>query len=148
MKQSLVVLGILGLVVTGCNKDKDGGDSDAGDTVAIGSLLTSTGALAGIGSDMLRAVDLAVNEVNDAGGLLGGKTVTLTNQDDGTDEGLAGAAAQAHVDNGITGFVGAVGSGFSLAAADVATPAGVVMISPSSTSGCEAYTGHGLAMAA
>ncbi len=132
MTRTLVALGILGLALSGCNKDDE--DTDASDTISLGSLLTSTGALAGIGSDMLRAVDLAVSEVNDAGGLLDGKTVVLTNQDDGSDEGLATAAAQAHVDAGITAFVGAVGSGFSLAAADVATPAGVVMVSPSSTS--------------
>jgi len=132
MTRAAAAIGILALALSGCRNDNDG--DGAGSSIDLGSLLTSTGALAGIGSDMLRAVDLAVTEVNDAGGLLGGKMVTLVNQDDGTDEGLAGAAAQAHVDNGITAFVGAVGSGFSLAAADIATPTGVVMISPSSTS--------------
>lgn len=100
--------------------------------VRIGALLSTSGYVAGIGSDMLRAADLAVDDVNAAGGLLG-RPVTIVNQNDDTDEDNARAAAQALIDDGIPAFVGGAGSAFTLAAASVATPAGVVMVSPYST---------------
>jgi branched-chain amino acid transport system substrate-binding protein len=101
--------------------------------VQLGALLSTSGYVAGIGSDMLRAAALAVDDVNAAGGLLGGQ-VAIVNENDNTDDEMARQAAQAHVDAGTTALVGGASSASSMAAAEVATPAGVVMVSPYSTS--------------
>jgi branched-chain amino acid transport system substrate-binding protein len=124
------------LLSLGCRRPLPDDDSNS---TEIGGLLSTTGDLAGIGSDMLRASQLAVADVNAAGGVLGG-TLKIKNQDDQTDAAIAGPAAQALADDGIQAFVGAVGSSSSIAAADIAAAERMVMASPSSTS--PALTDH------
>ncbi|MGH8978401.1 MAG: ABC transporter substrate-binding protein, partial [Acidimicrobiia bacterium] len=93
----VAVASVLALALAACGGDDDDDDaSDAttdttaadvpeGDGVlTVGSLLPSTGALAFLGPPMIGAVQMAVQEINAAGGV-NGQDVVLVEQDDGTD---------------------------------------------------------------
>ncbi len=106
------------------------------DVVLIGTLLPATGQLAEYGPPMERAVYLAVDEINQSGGI-NGKTLAVLSCDDGsTDEVKSIAAAKHLVDTvGVKAIIGSAASSLTIKVFnDVAKPAGVLMISPASTS--------------
>lgn len=103
--------------------------------VIIGTLMSLTGDLAPYGVPIQNATILAIDDINAQGGVLGGRLLVGAHRDDGTSEqiGVDAASKLVNVD-GVAAIVGALGSGVTLAAAQSVTiPAGVVMISPSST---------------
>ena len=114
------------------NGSSDGGDEPSG--LKIGSILPSTGDLASIGQNMPVAVKLAVDTVNDCGGV-NGQLVELIPEDSQTDPNAGSAAITklAEVDK-VAGVVGAFASSVSSASVDVAVRNEVMLISPGSTS--------------
>lgn len=105
--------------------------------IKIGVILGFTGPLESITPAMGAGAELAMAEVNAAGTLLDGSTVTSIRADSTCiDAGAATSAAERLVtgDN-VNGIMGAACSGVTGAIlANVALPNGVVMISPSATS--------------
>src|SRR5947199_6161337 len=100
----------------------------------IGTLLSLTGGLALFGPGDTKGANLAVEEINAAGGVLGQK-VEIYNEDDQTDSTAAAAAATKLITtNHVDAIVGAQFSGGSLSSIDTATSNNVVMVSPSATS--------------
>jgi branched-chain amino acid transport system substrate-binding protein len=81
---------------------------------------------------MIQAVEMAVEEINDAGGVLG-QPVELVGQDDGTDPDVASTAADTLLADGVDFIVGPAASGVATAVIDKITGAGVPMCSPSNT---------------
>ncbi|MGI9155590.1 MAG: ABC transporter substrate-binding protein [Marmoricola sp.] len=114
-------------------------------TLTVGTLLPATGDLAFLGPPEFAGVDLAVKEINAAGGVLG-KPVKQLKADSGdgspniapseTDKLLRGKA---------DAVVGAASSSVSLSVIDKITGAGVVEVSPANTSTAfDTYADHGL----
>jgi len=100
----------------------------------LGALLPATGDLSSIGQNMPVAAKLAVDTINDCGGV-NGKPVTLVIEDDQTDP-TAGAAAMtklAEADK-VAGVIGSFASSVSSAAIPIAVKNKVMLISPGSTS--------------
>ena len=90
----LAVLAAFGLVAAACGSDDD--DTASGDTdgvLTIGGLLPETGNLAFLGPPEIAGVQLAVNDINAAGGVLGEDVVWLPG-----DSGDNGDVANATVD--------------------------------------------------
>ena len=120
------------LVLSACN----GANKEAAppaEEIVIGEYGSLTGSTATFGISTRNGIDIAVDEINKAGGILG-KQVRVIVEDD---QGLA-AEAQTVVTKLITkdkvvAVLGEVASSNSLAAAPVAQQAGIPMISPSST---------------
>ncbi len=136
-KNKLMLLTLV--LVAGCSgstgETQTAGESDdtgTVETVEIGSLLSETGALASLGDSFRLAANLAVDEINAAGGVLG-RTLVLTNADDRTEAGGGVDAASDLNAAGITAVIGALGSSWTIEAAEVARD-GMVLVSPSSTS--------------
>ncbi|MCF7700617.1 ABC transporter substrate-binding protein [Loktanella sp. M215] len=105
--------------------------------VKIGVELGFTGPLESITPAMGAGADLAIKEVNDAGTLLDGATVTAIRADSTCiDAGAATAAAEGLVTGDmVNAIMGADCSGVTGAILqNVARPNGIVMISPSATS--------------
>ena len=105
--------------------------------IKIGIILGFTGPLESITPAMGAGAELAIAEVNAAGTLLGGATVTGIRGDDGCiDAGLATATAERLITgDGVNAIVGGDCSGVTGAMLqNVAMPNGIVMISPSATS--------------
>ncbi|MEM8592729.1 MAG: ABC transporter substrate-binding protein [Pseudomonadota bacterium] len=104
--------------------------------IKLGVLLGFTGPIESLAGPMGQGAELAVNEVNEAGGILDGTMVEAVSADTGCiDNGLAQSNAERLVADGVNGIVGGDCSGVTGAIlANVAIPNGMVMISPSATS--------------
>ncbi|QNN54741.1 ABC transporter substrate-binding protein [Nocardioides mesophilus] len=163
--RAAVVLASASLVLTACGSDTNatdtagektsespsadgssGGAAAKGDGVLrIGSLLPQTGDLAFLGPPEFAGVDLAVKEINEAGGVLG-KDVEVFNADsgDGTPD-IAGSEVDKLFNKNVDAIIGAAASGVSLSVLDKITGAGVVHFSPANTAaGFDTYEDNGL----
>ncbi len=114
------------LLLVGC----PGGEKE---TVKIGALIPLTGGLASYGEYMQYAIDVAVEEINENGGVLG-KEVEVVVKNTETNPDVAGEAAQELVDEGIRIIIGAAASSSTIEASEVTIPNECVLIAPPSTS--------------
>ncbi|MEO9827014.1 MAG: ABC transporter substrate-binding protein [Paracoccaceae bacterium] len=111
--------------------------ADGHGEVKIGIILGYTGPIESMVAQMGPAAELAIKEVNDSKGLLGGSAVSAVIGDSTcVDAAAATAAAERLItSDGVKGIVGADCSGVTGAILqNVALPNGMVMISPSATS--------------
>lgn len=116
---------LLAFVFSGCEK-KDT------DVIKIGIAGPMTGAQAKMGADFRNAVNLAVEEWNAKGGVLG-KKIEILIGDDQADPKQAVAVANKHVNGGAVGIIGHFNSSCSIPASDIYNRAGIPMITPAST---------------
>lgn len=131
------------LVLAACGgSDNEGADDDKTDapaakgngTLTVGSLLPQTGSLAFLGPPEFAGVDLAIKDINAAGGVLG-KPVEGVKADSGdTDSGIAPAETDKLLKAKADVIIGAASSGVSLTVIDKIMSAGVVQFSPANTS--------------
>jgi ABC-type branched-subunit amino acid transport system substrate-binding protein len=98
----------------------------------IGALLPHTGSLSSAGPPMFAGAQLAVREINAAGGVLGEDVVWLDG-DDGTDPDVAKATVRRLTGQGVQVIIGAGASGITKAVLPLAVQAGVVLFSPCNT---------------
>jgi branched-chain amino acid transport system substrate-binding protein len=107
----------------------------AGGPLKIGMLFDYTGSLAEFGPNMETGAQLAVKQINAAGGVLG-QDIQLIKADSGTNPQVAVEAATRLINvEGVQAIVGSLSSGVTIAVAEgVAVPNKVIMISPASTS--------------
>jgi ABC-type branched-subunit amino acid transport system substrate-binding protein len=141
----------LALVLTACGSDSEeepSGDAGASEsessesaapegdgTLTFGSLLPQTGSLAFLGPPEFAGVDLAVQEINEAGGVLGADVEHIRGDSgDGDSSNVANPETDRLLDAGADVIVGAAASGVSLTVIDRILNAGVVMFSPANTS--------------
>ncbi len=158
--RTAAVLAGASLVLTACG----GGDTDdttedpgsnettseapeaKGDGVLrIGSLLPQTGDLAFLGPPEFAGVDLAIQDINAAGGVLG-KEVEEFDADsgDGTPD-IAGAEVDKLFNQNVDAIIGAAASGVSVSVIDKITGSGVIHFSPANTAaGFDTYDDNGL----
>jgi len=97
-------------------------------------LVPFTGVLSDFGEPLARAAELAVEEINEAGGVLG-QDVELVRGDAGSEPVLAQEEARRLIEvEGVSAIIGAAASEVTLAVAEsVTVPNGIVQISPAST---------------
>ncbi|MEY3345711.1 MAG: hypothetical protein RLZZ581_505 [Actinomycetota bacterium] len=126
----LAILASMGLVVAGCSSD--GGENSG--PLKIGSLLPETGNLAFLGPPEFAGVDLAVADINAAGGVLGQDVEHIRGDSGDTSTDIAQQTVDSHISAGVSAIVGAASSGVSLTVIDKISSAGIVQISPANTS--------------
>jgi branched-chain amino acid transport system substrate-binding protein len=134
--QLMLILTVCTVLVLASCKQEDNDEADAGvvdDKVRIGLFVSTSGDFGTYGQDTRAAVNLAMDEINAAGGVLG-KQIEIVFHDTRSLPEQGGQAATHLVsrDNVLVG-IGAVASSVSLQAAPVFQNAGVPMVSPSST---------------
>ncbi len=137
----MAVTGALVLALTACAGGSGGGDEPAGgggdgggEPLRIGTLLPVTGSLAQLGPPEIAGVDLAVDEINEAGGLFGADVeVSHKDSSDAQNASVATASAQELISEGVSVVVGAASSSVTLNVVDDITGAGIVQISPANT---------------
>src|SRR6266536_2206727 len=101
--------------------------------IPIGEYSSMTGTTATFGQSTDQAIRMAVDEINQAGGLLG-KSIRLYLEDDQSrPEEAATAATKLINQNHVVAMLGEVSSSRSLAAAPICQANNIPMISPSST---------------
>jgi branched-chain amino acid transport system substrate-binding protein len=162
MLRTAALLGALSVVVAGCGSGGEdssaGGDSGGGtsgadssatdcqppqaqasgspstEPLVIGSLLPETGSLSFLGAPEFAGIDVAIAEINDAGGVLGNPVTHIRGDsgDDTTD--TANQTVDRELGQGVQAIVGAAASGVTKLVIDKITGAGVIEFSPANTS--------------
>lgn len=121
------------LFVASCATGSDEGDSNdtSGDFV-MGTLLPLTGPAAQFGPAMTAAVDLAVEDINEAGGILGNE-VSIVSGDDAGDATLAAQGLDRLLNSGAQAIMGTGSSSVTLSLLDKVKSAQVSMCSGANT---------------
>jgi ABC-type branched-subunit amino acid transport system substrate-binding protein len=99
----------------------------------IGTLLPATGDLAFLGPPEFAGVDLAVSEIDAAGGVLGQPVVNEYGDSGDTKTDLASQTVDSHLSKGVQVIIGAASSGVTFTVIDKITSNGVLQISPANT---------------
>ncbi|MDP3655175.1 MAG: branched-chain amino acid ABC transporter substrate-binding protein [Rhodoferax sp.] len=107
----------------------------AQEVVTIGHVGPTSGAIAHLGKDNENGAVLAIEELNAAGVMIGGKKVTikLMAEDDAADPKQGTSVAQKLADAKINGVVGHLNSGTTIPASRIYNEAGIPQVSPSAT---------------
>ncbi|MBZ0308453.1 MAG: branched-chain amino acid ABC transporter substrate-binding protein, partial [Anaerolineae bacterium] len=113
--------------------------------IKIGLATDLTNVIPAPGLDIAQAGQLAVDEFNNSGGLLGYQIELVIEDDQCTGEGATSVANLFVSDPDLYAVVGHVCSGASIPASDIYEDARIPMVSPSSTAG--AFTTRGLDVA-
>ena len=124
---------------------KDFANVEGNGKLTVGTLLPQTGSLAFLGPPEFAAAELAVNDMNDAGGVLG-KPVELVNSDSGDAQNpIASQSVDRLISQNADVVVGAASSSVSLLVIDKITGQGMVEMSPANTSDAfSTYCDNGL----
>jgi branched-chain amino acid transport system substrate-binding protein len=147
--RSVALLGVAGLVVTACGSNDTASSSQPSKSgsspskpaaakgdgeLVIGTLLPQTGSLAFLGPPEFAGVDLALKDINAAGGVLG-KQVRKVDSDSGdTSTDTASQSVDRLLSNKVDAIIGAASSSVSLSVIDKITGNGVLEVSPANTS--------------
>ena len=99
----------------------------------IGTLLPATGSLAYLGPPEFAGVDLAVAEIDAAGGVLGQPVVNEYGDSGDTETDIASQTVDSHLAKGVQAIIGAASSGVTFTVIDKITSNGVLQISPANT---------------
>ena len=114
------------------SSEAEASDSGSAEGLNMGTLLPETGALAFLSEPLVLAVDMAIRDINAAGGV-NGADVTLTKGDSGTDPDIANTTVDRLLTENVDAIVGAAASGITGSVIEKITSAGVTQCSPSNT---------------
>lgn len=125
MKKSILIClaAVMGFVA--CKKQ--------GDEIPVGVYASLTGTTATFGQSMNEGIQLALEELNQSGGLLGKKVTTYVEDDQSKPEEAKTAVLKLIKQNQVIALLGEVASSRSLAAAPEAQKNKIPMVSPAST---------------
>jgi len=105
-----------------------------GQTLTIGTLLPLTGNLAFLGPPEVAGVQLAINDINAAGGVFGTDVALVEGDSGDASTDTATQTVDRLLQSGVNAIIGAASSGVSLTVIDAITGAGVLEFSPANTS--------------
>jgi branched-chain amino acid transport system substrate-binding protein len=140
--RAAALAGAAALILAACSSG--GGDSDdnategasdsASGPLVLGTLLPQTGSLAYLGPPEIAGVDLAIEEINEAGGVLGEDvTVEHTDSSDADNAEVATQSVTELISKKVSAIIGAASSSVTLNVVDDITNAKIVQISPANT---------------
>jgi hypothetical protein len=110
------------------------GSGDGTGPLKIGTLLPLTGSLAFLGPPEVAGVQLAINEINEAGGVLGAPVEVVAGDSGDTSTNIATQTVASHQQAGVHAIIGAASSDVTKTVIDTVTQAGILMFSPANTS--------------
>ena len=134
MKPSKPLLSLLLLAAfawCGCSKQENQSTMQASQ-IKVAAVAPLTGGQAKIGTDMVRGTEIAIEEWNARGGVLGRKIALLKGDDEASPK-QATSVARDMVDQGIVGVIGHFNSGCTIPASEVYNEAHIICITPSAT---------------
>jgi neutral amino acid transport system substrate-binding protein len=117
-----------------CNPPKPVAGPASTAPLKIGTLLPATGSLAFLGPPMEAGVNLAVKDINAAGGVLDQPVEIISGDSGDTTTDTANATVDRELSAGTQVIIGAASSSVSLKVIDKVANAGAVMFSPANTS--------------
>lgn len=134
----LIALGTLSLL-TGCTKKETtqttatSSNTETAEVIKIGEVGSMTGSEATFGLSTHQGIELAVAQINAAGGIKGKKLQIVSLDDQGKPEEAATAVTRLITQDKVVAILGEVASSRSLAMAPIAQNYKIPMITPSST---------------
>jgi branched-chain amino acid transport system substrate-binding protein len=136
----LACLCLAGLLFGGCKREKSSSNpvnepqAAESQPIKLGAILSLTGSAAQYGKWSQNGIELALSEVNQAGGI-NGRQLQIIYEDDGTDPASAVSAAQKLISiDHVSAIIGPLTSSSVLAAAPVAEANHTVLLSPCASS--------------
>ena len=128
------VAGVVMLSLAGACERRQGAAADSGGEIVVGMYGSLTGDGASFGQSSKEGTELGVEEINTAGGLLGGRKFRpLIEDDQSKPEEASNAVTKLISQDKVVAVLGEVASRRSLAAAPIAQKFQIPMITPSST---------------
>lgn len=140
----LIAAATLMLAACGHKSETQGNQAAANEQiVTIGHVAPITGDQGHLGKDNENGAQLAIDDLNAQGVVIGGKKIKfeLMKEDDQHDPKQAPIVAQRFVDAQVAGVIGHLNSGTTIPASAIYNAAGIPQISPSSTN--PVYTNQG-----
>ena len=131
---SVIALLMVSMVFAGGKKEDD-------NTIKIGGIAPLSGSVAVYGVECTNGVNLAVEEINAAGGINGKKIVYIAEDDEGDPAKSVNAYKKLTTQDGIRMVIGSLTSGCTIALTSSAQAQGVIQIAPAATA--EAVTDAG-----
>jgi branched-chain amino acid transport system substrate-binding protein len=129
MKKAIKVLSVLALILvmfTGCAK------KDA-DSIKIGGIFPLSGPVAVYGVEAKNGIELAIEEINAAGGINGKNVVLISEDDEGNPEKTVNAFKKLTTKDKVTMIIGSLTSGCTAAITTLAQNQKVLLIAPAAT---------------
>lgn len=102
-------------------------------TLVLGTLLPATGDLAFLGPPEFAGVEMALADIDAAGGVLGSPVTYIEGDSGDTTTDIASQTVDSQLAQGVQAIIGAASSGVSLTVIDKITSNGVVQFSPANT---------------
>ncbi|MBC8106052.1 MAG: ABC transporter substrate-binding protein [Anaerolineae bacterium] len=138
MKLQILACFLIGLSVlfVGCNKEGGGSassSSDRGGDIKIGHVASKTGDTATFGVSADEGIQLALDEINGKGGVLGRKVQLITEDDRSLADEAKTACSKLITRDKVHAILGEIASSRSIAIAPVCEDAKIPMLSPGST---------------
>jgi ABC-type branched-subunit amino acid transport system substrate-binding protein len=139
--RTLAVLGVAALTLGACADGDNGDDPDGPGTgdafegvLKLGAILPETGSLAFLGEPMFTGFEMAIEDINAAGGVWGNPVeALLRDEGDSAETEVAAAAADFLISQEVHAIVGAAATGSSLAIIEALYNQQIIMVSPSNT---------------
>lgn len=151
--KTVAVLGAVSLALAACSSDSEDSTASASaeetaaeetveeaadectstDGLILGTLLPATGDLAFLGPPEFAGVELALEEIDAAGGVLGSPVTYIEGDSGDTTTDIASQTVDSQLAQGVNAIIGAASSGVSLTVIDKITSNGVVQFSPANT---------------
>lgn len=135
-RQSLIALALPLALFAACERRQDGAAATTTTQtgpIKVGVFMDLSGQTSSFGQASVNGMQLAVTEINAAGGVLGRPLELVIEDDQGRPEQAATVVTKLVNQDKVVAILGEVASSNSLAAAPIAQQAGVPMITPSST---------------
>ncbi|HEX8290152.1 MAG TPA: ABC transporter substrate-binding protein [Pyrinomonadaceae bacterium] len=138
MKRILMTLGLATLLLAAfaCERRDaggPGGTADSGGTIRVGVYGDLSGQTSSFGESTRNGVQMAIDEINAAGGINGRKVEAVVEDDQGQPQQASTVVTKLVNQDKVAAIIGEVASSNSLAAAPKAQEGKVPMITPSST---------------
>ena len=117
----------LALFAAGCSKSES-------DTIAIGGIFPLSGDVAVYGVECKKGIDLAIGEINEAGGVNGKKIMLIGEDDEGKPDKSVNAFKKLTTKDKVKFIIGSLTSGCVQAVTTLAQAGRVIQIAPAATS--------------
>ena len=122
----LFVAMIAGMMFTGCSKKTS-------DTIKIGGIFPLSGSVAVYGTECRNGVEMAINEINAAGGVNGKMLELIAEDDEGSPEKSVNAYKKLVTKDNCSIIIGSLTSGCTAAISSLAQAQKVLLIAPAAT---------------
>jgi branched-chain amino acid transport system substrate-binding protein len=132
--KKMLKMGVAAIIAIVCSMAVfAGGSKDSGDVIKIGVIAPLSGAVAVYGVECRNGIELAVKEINAAGGVNGKQLQIISEDDEGNPEKTVSAYTKLTTKDRVSFIIGSLTSGCTLAITERAQSQKIIQIAPAAT---------------